>query len=188
MSTTRPLFRLIQITLITALAAGCASIKPLVAARLSDPPQPKHEFRAIFVTAAWNIDWPKRQKLDPVDQIAEIDKIVGRAKELNCNVILLEVRAFGDRIHRHTTLATPEPWAAALNQGQDPDPLNRAYDPLGEWIRACHEKGIELHAWINAFRTDHVIGTLPFGPTPDGHHLLLDYRSERVQAYVLTVM
>jgi hypothetical protein len=169
------------------------------ATRSDEPPPPLREFRGLFVTTAWNLDWPSRPGLHWRVQADEIHAIVRRAKELNCNVIILQVRAFGDRIYRNTSIQPSEPWAAALNNSHDPDgSANPAYDPLATWVRAAHEAGLELHAWVSPFRVNTLIATerdregkpmyLPVIATQDGNHLYLDPRSMRVQAYVLQVI
>ena len=146
----------------------------------------------MWVATAFNLDWPSRQGLSHHQQTNEINEIVARAKELNFNVIMLQVRAFGDRIHRFSNLPTKEPWGRALNFGHDPDRRNplpgvqQQYDPLAEWIRACHRNGIELHCWINPFRVH--------GPRPtaykgkDGNYYLLNPTDQAVQDHVLDVI
>jgi uncharacterized lipoprotein YddW (UPF0748 family) len=161
------------------------------------PDPPLREFRGVFVPTAYNLDWPSRPGLHRKVQRDEIRAIVHRTKELNCNVIILQVRAFGDRIHRRTGLAKPEPWSAALNHRHDPDKWKLTYDPLGEWIKACHAEGIELHAWVNPFRVDSLIEVgngnenpqvLPVIPTEDGYHMYLDPSWAEVQSYVIEVI
>src|SRR5688572_24740265 len=158
--------------------AGCASAPT----ELPDPPPPTHEFRGIFVATAFNLDWPPKPGLHRVVQANEINAIVGRARELNCNVIILQVRAFGDRIHE-TARPKAEPWSEALNRRHHPK-----YDPLAQWIRACHDNGIELHAWVNPLRVVDLVGDLPILETQDEHHMYLDYRSPRVQKYALELI
>ncbi len=189
-------------TLVFALAAqaGCASSTPPVVQAGAPEPEPvaPRELRGVFVTTAYNIDWPSKPGLHWRVQRDEIKAIVRRVRELNCNVIFLQVRAFGDRMHRSTTLPAEEPWAAALNHRRDPDPHAKKYDPLGVWIQECHEAGIELHAWVNPFRVDTLIElkqpnkpqptTLPFDASEDGNHMYLDVNSSEVRDYVLKVI
>jgi uncharacterized lipoprotein YddW (UPF0748 family) len=141
----------------------------------------------MFVTTANNIDWPSQAGLHALVQQNEIDAIVNRAKEMNCNTIFLQVRAYGDRMY--TTTAINEPWSLALNWTHDP-----GYEPLGVWIRKCHDQGIQLHAWINPFRTDWPIippgqtTPLPFYASDDGEHLYLDPTSQAVQDYLINTV
>jgi uncharacterized lipoprotein YddW (UPF0748 family) len=162
----------------------CDSAPGQIRPTIDDPPNPNavREFRAVFVTTAWHLDWPEQ----PNTAREEIHRLVERTRELNCNVIMLQVRAFADRIHKKTTLEPPEPWSKALNNGNDPDPN---FDPLSEWIDACHASGIELHLWVNPFRVDpnHIPGNPPL-PTVPGDFTYLDASDARVQNYLLGVI
>ncbi len=172
-----------------------------------DPPDPVREFRGVFVTTAFNLDWPSRPGLHPNQLDAEIHEVVSRVKELNCNVVILQVRALGDRIHRKAGTPPPSPnpppWAASLNHGddRDPDKQNRVYDPLARWIAACHEEGLELHAWVNPFRLDGLVEDgsnkmadddnkkyLPVIISPDENTLFLDASYQNVQTYALGII
>jgi uncharacterized lipoprotein YddW (UPF0748 family) len=166
---------------------------------LADPVPADPEFRGIFVTTAFNLDWPSKPALHRRVQRDEIAAIVSHAKDLNCNVIMLQVRAFGDRIYKKTSLPLPyhnEPWAMALNFGKDPDtgPIGN-YDALETWIDECNEAGIELHAWVNPFRVNNLVTVkqsnkdvyLPVFKSANGQ-LWLNYRSKAVQDYVLAVI
>ena len=90
------------------VASGCAN-KRAGMQTLAEPPSPDPEMRAVFVATAYNIDWPSRPSLHRSVLEDEIRATVARAKALNCNTILLQVRAFGDRIpvsYTHLTLPT----------------------------------------------------------------------------------
>src|SRR4051812_46518040 len=56
---------------------------------------PDEEVRAMFVTTAYNADWPSQPGLPKNVQQNEMDAAIIRAKELNCNTIFLQVRSFG---------------------------------------------------------------------------------------------
>jgi hypothetical protein len=188
------------------VASGCANKRAGGGMQtLADPPSPEPEMRAIFVATAYNIDWPSRPSLHRSVLEDEIRATVARAKALNCNTILLQIRAFGDRIQRDTTLAvdskddfklTDEPWAQALNWGHDPDtgPAPKTFDPLKVWVEACDEHGIELHAWINPFRIHSLVkvkvrGTEYILPVvKHNKQLYLNPKSMAVQKYVRAVI
>ena len=40
-------------------------------------------------------------------------------------------------------------------QGKAPDPY---YDPLEFWVEAAHDRGLELHVWLNPYRAHHKEG------------------------------
>lgn len=108
---------------------------------------PKYEFRAVWVATVNNIDWPSRPGLTTAEQQKEIIDILNLQQQLGMNTIILQVRPESDAFY-HSQL---EPWSRYLTgtPGKAPDPF---YDPLEFWITQCHERGMELHAWLNPFR------------------------------------
>jgi uncharacterized lipoprotein YddW (UPF0748 family) len=120
------------------------------------PPVAPREFRAAWVSTVANIDWPSRKDLNVQQQRAEIIAIVNRAKELNLNALILQVRPSADAIYPSAI----EPWSEFLTgeQGRAPSPF---YDPLKLWIDEAHERGIELHAWFNPYRARHIAAKSP---------------------------
>jgi uncharacterized lipoprotein YddW (UPF0748 family) len=80
---------------------GAASPLPPVAADPNMPPPAPREFRAAWVSTVANIDWPSRSNLSVAKQQAEAIAILDRAKSLNLNAIVLQVRPSPMRfIHR----------------------------------------------------------------------------------------
>lgn len=130
-----------------ALLAGCAT-KPVVPLQAADEPPPApRELRAAWVSTVANIDWPSRPNLNSAQQQAEAVAILDRAKALNLNAIVLQVRPSADAIYASKI----EPWSEYLAgaQGKAPQPW---YDPLKFWVAQAHARGIELHAWFNPYR------------------------------------
>jgi uncharacterized lipoprotein YddW (UPF0748 family) len=118
-------------------------------ASLDLPPPLPREFRAAWVATVANIDWPSRKGLGAGVQQAQMHALLDQAVALQLNAIILQVRTGADALY-----ASPlEPWSEYLSgvQGQAPEPW---YDPLALWIEAAHERGLELHAWLNPFRAD----------------------------------
>ena len=62
------------------------------------PPPAPREFRAAWVSTVANIDWPSRQNLKAPQQQAEAIAILDRAKAMNMNAIVLQVRPSADAI------------------------------------------------------------------------------------------
>jgi uncharacterized lipoprotein YddW (UPF0748 family) len=120
------------------------------------PPPAPREFRAAWVSTVANIDWPSRSNLSPAKQQAEALAILERAKTLNLNAIVLQVRPSADAIYPSKL----EPWSEYLTgqQGKEPQP---AYDPLQFWIAQAHARGMELHAWFNPYRARHSAAKSP---------------------------
>jgi uncharacterized lipoprotein YddW (UPF0748 family) len=152
---------------IVAIVAGCASptkvpVQPTAGTRATQdmPPSAPREFRAAWVATVANIDWPSRKDLSVAQQQAEIIQIVERAKSLNLNALVLQVRTSADALYDSKI----EPWSEYLTgaQGKPPVPF---YDPLKMWIDESHKRGIELHAWFNPYRARHNQAKSPSAPS-----------------------
>lgn len=104
---------------------------------------PKHEFRASWMTTGYGLDWPKNKTMDA--QKAELQQKLDALVVGNHNAVCLQVRSFADAIYK----SSYEPWADCLTgtRGQDP-----GYDPLAFAIEEAHKRGLELHVWVNPFR------------------------------------
>ncbi|WP_307735330.1 glycoside hydrolase family 10 protein [Massilia soli] len=122
----------------------------------SEPPAAPREFRAAWVSTVANIDWPTKQNLSAAQQQAEAIAILDRAKAMNMNAIVLQVRPSADAIYPSKL----EPWTEYLNgaQGEAPKPW---YDPLKFWVTEAHARGLELHAWFNPYRARHATAKSP---------------------------
>jgi uncharacterized lipoprotein YddW (UPF0748 family) len=139
----------------SGLMSSCTTVKPVApltppAGTVLAPPPAPHEFRAVWVSTVANIDWPTKPNLNPAQQQAEAIAILERAKALNLNAIVLQVRPSADAIYPSKL----EPWSEYLTgtQGVAPQPL---YDPLLFWITQAHARGLQLHAWFNPYRARH---------------------------------
>ena len=104
---------------------------------------PKHEFRASWMTTGYGLDWPRQKTADA--QKAELQQKLDALVAGNHNAVCLQVRSFCDAIYK----SSYEPWADCLTgtRGQDP-----GYDPLAFAIEEAHKRGLELHVWVNPFR------------------------------------
>ena len=145
------------------LIAGCAGIAKSPTAptesATSPPPIPR-EFRGAWIATVANIDWPSKKALPVDQQQQEIIRIVERAKELNLNALIFQVRPAADALYPSGF----EPWSEYLTgeQGKPPEPL---YDPLAMWVEEAHRRGIELHAWFNPYRARHTSAKGPLART-----------------------
>jgi uncharacterized lipoprotein YddW (UPF0748 family) len=107
----------------------------------SDPqPRKPEEVRAL---------WISRFDLgSPPSTQTRLEALINRAADAGFNVILLQVRATGDAYY------TPgmEPWSYRLTSSRIAD-LGRdpGWDPLAVAVKAAQARGVELHAYINAF-------------------------------------
>jgi uncharacterized lipoprotein YddW (UPF0748 family) len=158
------------------------------------PPAAPREFRAAWVSTVANIDWPSKSGLNAAQQQAEALAILDRARAMNLNAIVLQVRPGADAIYASEL----EPWSEYLSgqQGRAPQPW---YDPLKFWITQAHARGLELHAWFNPYRArhataksppaaNHISKTSPAAVKPYGRFLWMDPGEEAASRQTLAVI
>ena len=80
-------------------------------------------------------------------QQAELVAILDNLKTNGYNTVFLQVRSEGDAMYPSTI----EPWSQWLTgtQGLAPNPI---WDPLAFAVTEAHNRGLELHAWLNPYR------------------------------------
>jgi len=112
-----------------------------------DDSRPKRDLRGAWVSTVSNIDWPSSRTLSTAQQQAELIRILDTLKNTGLNTVFLQIRPEGDALYA----SSYEPWSYWLTgaQGTAPNPL---WDPLEFAITEAHNRGMELHAWINPYR------------------------------------
>jgi uncharacterized lipoprotein YddW (UPF0748 family) len=136
------------------LFAGCAIQKPGVKEKVVQGfPVVQREFRAAWVATVANINWPSKPGLTTEQQKEEAITLLDLLKDHNFNAAIFQVRPQCDALYKSEL----EPWSYYLTgqQGKAPNPY---YDPLEFWIKQAHDRGIELHVWLNPYRAHHVSG------------------------------
>ena len=146
------------------------------------PPAPllNREFRGLWVATKANIDWPSRPGLPVAQQQAELRNLIDTAARFNLNAVIFQVRPQADAFYA----SAREPWSEYLTgrEGVAPVPF---WDPLQFAIQEAHQRGLELHAWVNPFRvkaetarspmaTNHFARYQPNMVRSYGQHLWLD--------------
>ncbi len=111
------------------------------------------EFRAAWVATVSNINWPSKPGLSTELQQQEAIALLDFLKAHNFNAVIFQVRPQADALYKSDL----EPWSYYLTGevGKAPDPY---YDPLEFWIQAAHDRGLELHVWLNPYRSHHKDG------------------------------
>ncbi|MDT0650918.1 glycoside hydrolase family 10 protein [Autumnicola edwardsiae] len=119
----------------------------------SEAPLKIAEFRAAWVTSVANINWPSQRNLTTSQQQQEALEILDFLEEHNFNAVILQVRPQADALYESDL----EPWSYFLTgeTGKAPQPY---YDPLKFWTEAAHNRGMELHVWLNPYRAYHTTG------------------------------
>ena len=111
-------------------------------------PSIARELRAVWIATVDNLDWPSREGLSTADQQHEMIGILDRLVELRMNAVIFQVRPAADALYDSRL----EPWSEYLSgqMGRAPQPF---YDPLAFTVAEAHKRGLELHVWINPYRS-----------------------------------
>ncbi|RZL46922.1 MAG: hypothetical protein EOP00_13500 [Pedobacter sp.] len=120
---------------------------------MNNPPKVMQEFRAAWIASVANINWPSKPGLSTAEQQREAIVLLDLLQKLNFNAAILQVRPQADALYKSEI----EPWSYFLTgtQGKAPVPY---YDPLSFWVEAAHDRGMELHVWLNPYRAHHTSG------------------------------
>lgn len=110
-------------------------------------PQPKREFRGVWVATVVNIDWPKNGTDTEQKQKKDFLDILDFYDDLNYNAIIVQVRAAGDAFYQSDFA----PWSRFLT-GEEGKPVEWEEDNLAWMIQQTHNRGMEFHAWLNPYR------------------------------------
>ncbi len=146
--------RLLSLLLLLIIVCPCAAqnelppITPLTA-----PPKAEREFRAAWVATVANINWPSKPGLPVDNQQKEAIALLDFLQAHHFNAVVFQVRPQADALYKSDL----EPWSYFLTgtQGKAPEPF---YDPLQFWVDAAHDRGLELHVWLNPYRAHHISG------------------------------
>ena len=111
------------------------------------------EFRAAWIATVANINWPSKSGLSTGEQQREAIVLLDFLKKHNYNAVIFQARPQADALYASSL----ESWSFFLTgvQGKAPEPF---YDPLQFWIEAAHDRGMELHVWLNPYRAHHSTG------------------------------
>lgn len=137
------------------IITSCSSTKSVATKTASSPDKPTaaREFRAAWVATVANINWPSKPGLSTEEQKQEAIALLDFLQKHHFNAVVFQVRPQADALYKSEL----EPWSYYLTgqQGKAPEPF---YDPLEFWVEAAHDRGIELHVWLNPYRAHHVVG------------------------------
>lgn len=105
------------------------------------------EMRGVWVSTVYNLDFPSRPTTDAQQLRNETVEILDNCKAMGMNAVFLQVRAASDSFYKSSIY----PWSQWLTGSQGTAPSDD-FDPLRYWISEAHERGIEVHAWVNPYR------------------------------------
>lgn len=105
------------------------------------------EMRGIWVSSVLNLDYPTTPTASEQELKKQADEILDNAADLGFNTVFLQVRPCADAFYQSDLY----PWSIYLTGTQGEAPEND-FDPLAYWVAGAHQRGLELHAWINPYR------------------------------------
>lgn len=105
------------------------------------------EMRGIWVSTVINLDYPAAPTASEQELKKQADEILDNAAALGFNTVFLQVRPCADAFYQSDLY----PWSIYLTGTQGEAPEND-FDPLAYWVAGAHQRGLELHAWINPYR------------------------------------
>ena len=132
--------------LICALVLVGMTIRTQTSAGQGEAKNPD-QFRAVWVSTVYRLDYPSKATTDPAVLKADADKILQTCADLGMTAVILQVRPSADALYPSNYY----PWSADLTGRQGQAPAD-GFDPLEYWVERAHALGLELHAWINPFR------------------------------------
>lgn len=103
--------------------------------------------RGVWVSTVYNIDYPSAQGLSADTLKSEADTILDNIAAMGLNTVFLQVRPSADALYPSEIF----PWSRYVSgtTGQAPD---GDFDVLAYWVEGAHNRGLQLHAWINPYR------------------------------------
>ena len=118
-------------------------IMVLMLLSMSSMAQQKREFRGAWIQCVNG----QFKGMSTADMQRTLTYQLNELQKDGCNAIIFQVRPECDALYESSL----EPWSYYLTgeQGRKPYPY---WDPLQWMIEQCHQRGMELHAWINPYR------------------------------------
>jgi len=145
---------MVRVVLALALSASFVGAKGLAAPPIPATPR---DYRCAWCATVTNIDWPPSAGVSASvvnSQKARLRAHLDAMVAAHMNAMYFQVRPACDAMYN----SSKEPWSKWLTGSQN---TAATYDPLSFAITEAHNRGIELHAWINPYRasTDQTTST-----------------------------
>lgn len=115
---------------------------------------PKREFRGAWLHTVGQNHFAQRDRRGNMEYLRDqLDKM----QKAGVNAVIFQVRPVADAFY----YSELEPWSKYLT-GTVGDQPREFWDPLQFVIEECHSRGMELHAWLNPYRSVPVDEVVPF--------------------------
>ena len=102
------------------------------------------EMRAVWISYLEFANAKVEKKTEKQFQ-AWVDKMFDKCVSMNMNAVVVQVRPFGDALYASKYF----PWSKYISGKQGKNP---GYDPLEYMVEAAHDRGLQIHAWLNPYR------------------------------------
>ena len=134
------------------------------------------ELRGVWVSTVSNIDISRQNgtaESSIKEYQAKLTAILDKVESYGLNAIFFQIRPANDALYE----SAYNPWSEFL-AGYG---VNPGWDMLGWFIEKAHERGIELHAWLNPYRV--TASTVTSGKTQEEiKQIKLDLRTKTLNA------
>lgn len=131
------------------VVTGCGSKKTAVQKQAEKATKTEYVHRRVEMRAAWIPTVFRNQYAQMTTEELQnfFRSKLDQLKEMGVNAVFFQVRSEADAWY----YSPYEPWSRFLSkqQGVSPEPF---WDPLAFMIDECHQRCMELHAWINPYR------------------------------------
>lgn len=107
--------------------------------------QQNEQFRGVWVSTVYNLDFPSKKGLAKEEYKAEYIKLLDNLESLNINSVIFQIRPKLDAFYQSKI----NPWSEYLTGTQG---LSPGWDPLKWMIEETHNRGMEFQAWFNPYR------------------------------------
>ncbi|WP_283673480.1 glycoside hydrolase family 10 protein [Butyricicoccus sp. Marseille-Q5471] len=110
-------------------------------------PAPEEGLRGVWIPSIYNLDYPTRQGMTEAELKSQANEILDNVKAMGLNAVFLQVRPAADALYESDIF----PWSRYVSGTQGQAPAG-GFDPLAYWVDAAHQRGLQLHAWLNPYR------------------------------------
>ena len=116
--------------------------KENAAERIAEQENDEKEFRGVWIAY---YDFTDSCELSATGFTDYVDEMFDNVVSFGMNAVMVHVRPFGDAMYKSAYF----PWSSYASGKQG---VNPGYDPLKIMVQEAHERGLEIHAWINPYR------------------------------------
>ncbi|MCI1964800.1 MAG: family 10 glycosylhydrolase [Oscillospiraceae bacterium] len=108
------------------------------------PVASENEMRAVWVPYL-SLNMSREEDKSEQAFLKKFNQIISNAKKCGMNTLIVQVRPFADALYPSSYF----PWSHIVGGTQG---VNPGYDPLADMVKASHQAGLKIHAWINPLR------------------------------------